>query len=656
MKEFQQQSTSFSMAEVEEPLPKRARGKSKEQRAHDKNHLFSTVQCKMNSIVHPDLDPTVREPFVVLIEKLVQEYTKLHQEACLFTELHISRCKRDNVTWPKCDQNFFSTVMTVLTGGTPQSTNPNSPEIVKTFKEHYIQCRPAGEPLVPNQYRLRLRGDLAKQLATSTYNHVVMNSLNRLKTYVKRQYGEARPKKFIYDAFNAPDVELSEENVDFKAMIKFNPLLDTEVERQWVHFHEKLSDVNLYFHERVAEREADPTLPREKSKTFHMIPKKQGFAPIFVHIHKSTLPEILKLLAVPEQQRLLELLQAQLPPGGDEYKIVQERREPRNARHSYFTEIFHQNEVLASALWRLLFRVDQFETVTRKFAYGISTDGYSASVTMQKPKPQGFVNRAEADFSYDAPPQGPDLRQFERLIGIDPGRTYTATSFDGERTTQVSNKEIRRNGKVDEFQAWERRLRKRKPEYAAKLAGLPTLKVTDFEELKQNIAMTLESSVFLLRFCAEQPFRKWRFKRMLNMNKAYHKAARKIMDVPIDPGQPRRKPRTLIGYGDWSNQDGVLRGTPKSGVKRLKRALRANGATVVMVDEFKTSKTCSRCFRTVENVSYNGVKCHQVVRCTNQACRAFWQRDFNAAMNIRECFVRLVTNQPRPAEMTRGAH
>jgi transposase len=276
---------------------------------------------------------------------------------------------------------------------------------------------------------------------------------------------------------------------------------------------------------------------------------------------------------------------------------------------------------------------------------------------MQKPKPPGFVCRAEADFKYDLPPHGPALGAFQRIIGIDPGRTYTATSYDGERTTQVSNKEIRHKGKVDQFQVWERRLRKREPEYGANLAALPTLKVTDFQELKQNIATTLARSVFLLRFCADKPFRKWRFKRQVFLNKAYCAAARKILDDPnVSIGRRRRRRRrTLVGYGDWSNQDGTLRGTPKSGVKRLKRALRSYGATVVMVDEFKTSKTCSACHRTVEKASYKGVECHQVVRCQNPACRTYWQRDFNAARNILTCFQHKVSNQPRPAAMIRGA-
>lgn len=246
----------------------------------------------------------------------------------------------------------------------------------------------------------------------------------------------------------------------------------------------------------------------------------------------------------------------------------------------------------------------------------------------------------------------PNLASFEgRIISIDPGRTYTATAWDGNRTTQVSNKEIRRNGKVRQFQEWHNRLREREPLYNESLARLPTLIVGTLDELKANIKTTLVESVFLFRFCAEKPFRKWRFKRNRFLNKAYSQAARKILRKHDQPGWHRR---ALVGYGDWSNPAGPIRGTPRSGVKRLKRALRAHGATVVMVDEYKTSRTCSECNHTVEKVFYQGVQCHQVVRCQHQDCRIYWQRDFNAARNIHACFLAKLIGRERPIAMRRG--
>ena len=660
------------MAEMEEPQPKRRRGRTLDQKAHNAAHLYSTIQSKLKQIVN-NYDANVSNAVLGLLKgALIPEVTKLYHELYLFTELDLMRRQREHEPWPTVDQNYYSTVLTVLTGGTAQARNANAEGITKTFSQHYQQCRPVDEPLVPNAYRKHLRCDLAKQAATSTRNHVVMNIANRMKAYVKRLYNENEPGKFIGDAFSKPNARLRNQHREFKAWVVHNPFDETTCAREWVHFHEKLFEVNNFFLERAAQREQDG-LPKEKSKTFHMVPKKQGFAPNFVPIHKSTLPEILKLLDKVMQQRIIELLLAQFQQGDPVHELLQKRLVPTSVRHAFFTDDFHQNEVLASALWRLLFKVEQFETVNRKFAYGISTDGYSASISMQKPKPQGFVDRAEVDFKYDLPPHGRALHHFQRIIGIDPGRTYTATAYDGERTTQVSNKEIRRRGKVDQFQVWERRLRKREPEYGANLAALPTLKVNDFELLKQNITTTLARSVFLFRFCADKPFRKWRFKRQLYLNKAYYTAVRKILDEPEPNVRHRRGQRrptraqrrriwaqrrcTLVGYGDYSNQDGTIRGTPKSGVKRLKRALRSYGVTVVMVDEFRTSKTCSACHCTVENVSYRGVRCHEVVRCQNtvQPCRIYWQRDFNAARNIRSCFMNKLNNEPRPLAMTRGA-
>ena len=57
--------------------------------------------------------------------------------------------------------------------------------------------------------------------------------------------------------------------------------------------------------------------------------------------------------------------------------------------------------------------------------------------------------------------------------------------------------------------------------------------------------------------------------------------------------------------------------------------------TLVKVPEFRTSKTCSKCqTMTLENVrEAGGNALHAVVKCKN--CTTVWNRDVNAARNIR---------------------
>jgi len=140
----------------------------------------------------------------------------------------------------------------------------------------------------------------------------------------------------------------------------------------------------------------------------------------------------------------------------------------------------------------------------------------------------------------------------------------------------------------------------------------------------------------------------------------------------------RASKQVCIGYGDWSRQDGI-RGHAMGPVKRFVKALKKR-ATVVPIDEFRSSVTCSSChkrlkkarlftkmqrkedevdIRAKEQPSKKEVKeieemrkfrnpklaskkitlkcTRNVLRCTNTRCKTnFWNRDINAARNMLE--------------------
>lgn len=110
---------------------------------------------------------------------------------------------------------------------------------------------------------------------------------------------------------------------------------------------------------------------------------------------------------------------------------------------------------------------------------------------------------------------------------------------------------------------------------------------------------------------------------------------------------PRPSAQVCIAFGDWSCQDG-LRGNRRAPVKALKKALERR-ATVLPMDEFRTSKLCSDCNeildkavlltkvkdRDTHEIKVVLKKNRNVFHCANSRCRAnFWNRDVNAARNI----------------------
>lgn len=57
--------------------------------------------------------------------------------------------------------------------------------------------------------------------------------------------------------------------------------------------------------------------------------------------------------------------------------------------------------------------------------------------------------------------------------------------------------------------------------------------------------------------------------------------------------------KTLVGFGDYSQQHGLVKSHPTTPILRLKRELHRY-CKVVDIDEYKTSKTCSSCNKEIE--------------------------------------------------------
>ena len=137
---------------------------------------------------------------------------------------------------------------------------------------------------------------------------------------------------------------------------------------------------------------------------------------------------------------------------------------------------------------------------------------------------------------------------------------------------------------------------------------MPTLRTGLLDVFRANVQGVLGSADFVFNFQRRTKFRAWRFKTSRFGKKALVQAVNKIL-----AGKDPKK--TLIGFGDWSQQDGFIKGRDKAPVKKMRRTMRKLGVTVVKVDEHRTSKCCSKCMKGEnEKVEYNGRKCHRVIR------------------------------------------
>ena len=142
-------------------------------------------------------------------------------------------------------------------------------------------------------------------------------------------------------------------------------------------------------------------------------------------------------------------------------------------------------------------------------------------------------------------------------------------------------------------------------------------------------------------------------KRRRNMRFTAFSRKERAMEAMVNRIAPRGTP-TLVVYGaaDFPH---AMRGSVATPYKRLKRLVgERDNVTLISVGECNTSQKCCRCHARMENVVGEKIvegklrrsRLHAVKVCPN--CSTTWNRDTNAAKNIRTIFRALRAGRPRP--------
>lgn len=593
-----------------------------------KDNSYSTIQIKLNSLVKPRYYPVIAP----LFNQIAKTITKIAYESYIFANLHILRCLNEPISLPKLDQSFFYSCCSLVTSSGVKVGD----EDLRLSAEQYRSLRPEGWSISNSKYIGRAVNSLAREMATMTRNHIVLNIVNRLCSYIQLKYksvdNKATAQRFIYSAFYEKGT-LTDDVKEFKEWLVLNPLHERVVEENLDHFIRKLYEIQQFY------LTLDPTTTG--LKTFTLLPMKSGYTGTFFMIDPSTLPDILRLLDKTIQVDIIHTMMDRFQSGSDERNFLEVRLK---ANSIFNAAEFQSNDAIKDCLWDLMFTTTKYETSRRSFAKVLSTDGYSATVYMKIPIDD---NPKE----YDSV-RGLTEEEFDRFVGIDPGYTYVCTSYAGDtkpdgqsRYAQLSTGELHHDSKVYEERKWIEGQRKRNPWYDDALKSLPSLKTGNYDEFKRRVKQTFLVAEFLFGFQRRTKFRAWRYKKHRFGQKAMVKGVKKI----VGTGE-----RILVGYGDWSQQDGVLKGREKAPVKKMRRMMRLQGIKVVSVDEHRTSKCCSGCCTgETEKVKLNGRECHQIIRCRNNECNVYWQRDLNASRNIRSVLMSMIRRQDRPDQLER---
>ncbi|RLN71990.1 hypothetical protein BBJ28_00000983 [Nothophytophthora sp. Chile5] len=269
--------------------------------------------------------------------------------------------------------------------------------------------------------------------------------------------------------------------------------------------------------------------------------------------------------------------------------------------------------------WRRLFNIKKFETANRKFAGQIVTDGKAVSIVMRRPKRE------------------PDPEQ---------ARVFSMSEFDFYEEARYTKAKQKIKGWQD-----------RNPRVLEAIRNMPTKKSASLEMLGYYIRFMTKRMDLLLGFARRKPFRRLRLRSFIFMKRKL----RQLCLVLARDGE-----RTVVGFGDWSNQDvaGIIKKSPAGPVKRFEREL-AHYCTVISIAEFRTSKVHFDCECELKN-QYSQRQCsdgeirtqkvYSVLHCSSNGCRGITvNRDVNASRNMLRLLQCKLNGVDRPVAYARQA-
>jgi hypothetical protein len=426
-----------------------------------------------------------------------------------------------------------------------------------------------------------LINNLNKQQLTVTKNHLKLSFYKRFSKYLELRTGETQ-KSVIYSW--CKDIYSDEYNGR-------NPFIQHM--RNWLKYTPTESNIIKHSSHFISiyhniQREFEKYPNKKGIRSFSLLPNKNSFTMDSIQICTSCLEDIISYLTNKPNIK----------------DFAEKRRE----------------------YWLELFNIEQYETSTKTFHYTIFTDGKAGVITMDKPKAK------------EVKPIDITEKQYDSYVGIDPGvrALYTACNDKGD-ILQCTTRQYRHDSKMiyacKKIQMWYK-----KWEHYESWKRIPSFKASSTLDMLVYLEYVLPKLDIYMKFHCEKNFRGLSFTSYCRSKATLNKICKTIS------GNNNNSHKTLVGFGDFSQQHGLTKGHPTTPILKLKRELRRY-CDVVEIDEWGTSKTCNKCFGRV-NLYRNKKKrkgetkarmsnYHSVIRCNSNECTlCCMDRDINASKNI----------------------
>lgn len=586
------------------PKVKVVRDDVKQRKEDNKNTDFTCIKSSWKSFCKNNLLADT------IVEDILPKINTISFLSYKLLNYHFTRLLEENKPLPEIKQNlFYQACCMVSRLKYTKDTTDTTTELYESFsqmKEYITNALPARDYLC-----LGYITNLNKLQLTMTNNHLKLNFYNRFRKYLKLRTGETDNAVVYHWLKDIYEVKYEGKNTFILYMrewLKYTPT-EANIVKHSNHF------VKIYY---SILKEFEKYPETKGVRTFTLLPHKHGFTQSHITICNAGLENTLKYIT-------------------NELKCAN-----NNIESGLDVKKFAEN---SSDYWKELFNITKYETKNKRFGYTILTDGKSVVLQMRKPvKPEKIATQYTE-------------QQYDNFLGIDPGIRALITSYDtNDKVIQVSTREYRHKSKMisacKKRENWYKRW-----EHYEEWKLIPTIKTSKTSVMKEYFKYVFPRLRIFTEFHIEKGFRNLNFTSYCRSKATLAKICERISGVT----KKTKHMKTLVGFGDYSQQHGLVKSHPTTPILRLKKELRRY-CKVVDIDEYKTSKTCSSCNK--EIVLYRNriqrkkmgvlepiakmTNIHSVIRCKHNECKLCCiDRDINASKNI----LGLLLNQYRGEEI-----
>jgi hypothetical protein len=252
------------------------------------------------------------------------------------------------------------------------------------------------------------------------------------------------------------------------------------------------------------------------------------------------------------------------------------------------------------------------------------------------------------------------------LVAVDPGRTDMVYAVIGDRERVTSRYAmptrtfVRRSGRAEAASAGEWVLARARASDGRTLleatGSLPSRR--DIGAWGAFLAAYLPLLDDLLRAKRSRRLRRTRFNQHLQRDRVLDQVIKELLGGSLSRAACSR---THVALGDAKVCSTGFGHAPASQSRLHWRMVHVHKIAVTTVDEFRTSRVCHRCqaAQLYPTKSHGErlwkLRCCPKCRNTGGTGPLVMHRDYNAAMNIRACFLAAAAALDRPAALRRGS-